>query len=236
MHRQSQRGFRESAVLLYALVSISIVLYPQQSVRETVLFTITLRVSSLCVSSLTFNRAILLSPFVPFIVIFCHVITTSDTKDLTRLEDFVASLLPLCRFSQSIDRLHSLCSVLGTVARLYVEAKSRQQAGGDQNMALVGQEFDTYLSALGLAPGNPIANNPWGALPPDGPAMTASIADPSLQASGFGNPAGLPQGQIQGQEMSVAEMSQAAQLGSWFSGNQYMMGLLEEDMFQFNPT
>ncbi|KAF3396369.1 hypothetical protein F1880_007052 [Penicillium rolfsii] len=180
--------------------------------------------------------AIFLSPFVPFIVIFCNVITKSDTKDLTRLEEFVASLRPLCRFSQSIDRLHHLCSVLGTVARLYVEAKSRKQAGEDQNMASVGQEFDAYLSALGLAPGNAIANNPWGALQPDGPAMTAGMADPSLQASGFGNPSVPAPSQLQGQDMSVAEMSQAAQLGSWFSGNQYMMGLLEEDMFQLHPN
>jgi hypothetical protein len=30
-------------------------------------------------------------------------------------------------------------------------------------------------------------------------------------------------------------MAQAAQLGNWFWGNQYMMGLLEEDLSQFNP-
>lgn len=36
--------------------------------------------------------------------------------------------------------------------------------------------------------------------------------------------------------MSVAEMSQAAQLGNWFSGNQHMLGLLEEDIFQFMPN
>ncbi|KAJ5176882.1 uncharacterized protein N7482_002759 [Penicillium canariense] len=176
--------------------------------------------------------AIFLSPFVPFIVIFCHVITTSDSKDLARLEDFVASLRPLCRFSQSIDRLHNLCSVLGTVARLYVEAKTLKQAGEDQSLASVGQEFDTYLSALGLAPGNAMANNSWRALPTDVSSMTTGIADPSLQASGFG----VPAPQSQGQEPSMAEMSQAAQLGNWFSGNQYMMGLLEEDMLQFNPS
>ncbi|KAJ5461438.1 uncharacterized protein N7458_002990 [Penicillium daleae] len=180
--------------------------------------------------------AIFLSPFVPFIVIFCHVITTSDSQDLTRLEDFVASLRPLCRFSQSIDRLHNLCSVLGTVARLYVEAKSRKQAGEDQNMASVGQEFDAYLSALGLAPGNAVANNPWGAFQPDGSSMNTGVPDASLQTSEFGGPSVSAPGQTQGQDMSMAEMSQAAQLGNWFSGNQYMMGLLEEDMFQFNPT
>jgi hypothetical protein len=99
-------------------------------------------------------------------------------------------------------------------------------------MASVGQEFDAYLSALGLAPGNAVANNPWGAFQPDGSSMTSGVADLSLQASGYGNPS-MP---AQGQDMSMVEMSQAAQLSNWFSGNQYMMGLLEEDMFQFNPT
>ena len=39
----------------------------------------------------------------------------------------------------------------------------------------------------------------------------------------------------QGHEPATAEMAQAAQLGNWFWGNQYMMGLLEEDLSQFNP-
>lgn len=44
-----------------------------------------------------------------------------------------------------------------------------------------------------------------------------------------------PQGQSQ-ETISEAEMMQATQLGNWFSGNQYMMGLLEEDLVQFNPN
>jgi hypothetical protein len=103
-------------------------------------------------------------------------------------------------------------------------------------MASVGQEFDAYLSALGLAPGNAVANNPWGAFQPDGSSMNTGVPDASLQTSEFGGPSVSAPGQTQGQDMSMAEMSQAAQLGNWFSGNQYMMGLLEEDMFQFNPT
>lgn len=178
------------------------------------------------------DRAVFFSPFVPFIVIFCHVIATSDSEDLTRLEDFIASLRPLCAFSQSIDRLHNLCSVLGTVAHLYVEAKSRSQAGEDQTLASVGQEFDTYLSALGLAPGSFMPTG-QGYYHTDVPSMQTSMPDPSSQAFGFSAPVTQSQNQ---DPMSTMEMSQAAQLGNWFSGNQYMMGLLEEDMFQFNPN
>ncbi|KAI2793963.1 hypothetical protein POX_a00552 [Penicillium oxalicum] len=173
--------------------------------------------------------AILTSPFVPFIVIFCHVITTSDRRDLARLEAFTASLQPLCRSSQSIDRLHNLCSMFSTVARLYVEAKARKRAGNDHGMGAVGQEFDAYLSALGLAPGNVMAQNAWGGLTPDGSSsMTFSLTDSSLPTPGFGG---------SGMDLSsMAGISQATQLGNWFSSNQYMMGLLEEDLFQFNPS
>ena len=99
-------------------------------------------------------------------------------------------------------------------------------------MASVGQEFDAYLSALGLAPGHAMAGNPWGAFQPDGSSVAANLADSSMQAAGLGDTS-VP---AQGQDLSMAEMSQTAQLGNWFSGNQYMMGLLEEDMFQLNPT
>ncbi|KAJ5665190.1 uncharacterized protein N7477_007638 [Penicillium maclennaniae] len=175
--------------------------------------------------------AIFFSPFVPFIVLFCHVIATSDTEDLTRLEDFIASLRPLCAFSQSVDRLHNLTSVLGTVARLYVEAKSRSQAGEDQTLASVGQEFDVYLSALGLAPGN-FMPNAQGYYQTDVPTMSTNFSQASSQAFGIS----APGAHSQNQDVSPTEMSQAAQLSNWYSGNQYMMGLLEEDLLQFQPN
>ncbi|CAG8143450.1 unnamed protein product [Penicillium salamii] len=162
--------------------------------------------------------AILLSPFVPFIVIFCNVITTSNREDLARLDEFIASLEPLSSFSQSIDRLHSLCSVLGTVARLYFEANSRPQTDTDENFIQVGQEFDAYLGALGL-PSNFMGNTQLGSglFQPDAPSVHVS-SDPA-PVSGF---------------PAETQDSGAAQLGNWFWGNQYMMGLLEEDLSQFS--
>ncbi|KAJ5365791.1 transcriptional regulator family: Fungal Specific TF [Penicillium concentricum] len=184
-------------------------------------------------------RGILLSPFVPFIVIFCNIITTSNADDLSLLEEFIASLQPLCAFSQSIDRLHTLCSVFGTVARLYFEANTRTQtaADQDQNLAEVGQEFDVYLSALGLAPpthmnppnsGTYPMGNSQGYFQADNPAMHVSPAELSQHhVGGFSAPA--DSSQVQGQGSGTA-----AQLGNWFWGNQYMMGLLEEDLSQVN--
>ncbi|CRL30596.1 Fungal transcriptional regulatory protein, N-terminal [Penicillium camemberti] len=182
---------------------------------------------------------ILLSPFVPFIVLFCNIITTSNGDDLALLEEFIASLQPLTTFSQSIERLHTLCSVLGTVARLYFEANTRTQAAADQeNLIEVGQEFDVYLSALGLAPPthmNPLNSdnsqmvNSQGYSHTDNPAMHVSSAELSQpDVGGFSAP--VDSSQAPGQDLGTA-----AQLGNWFWGNQYMMGLLEEDLSQFNP-
>lgn len=88
--------------------------------------------------------------------------------------------------------------VLYNVAVAYVEAKS-QQAGA---AAPVNQEFDMYLSALGIPP-------------------TDFLAQGARPGAGL-------EGDVVGQTTTQTE-----QLGSWFSGAQQMIGLLEEDLSQF---
>jgi hypothetical protein len=95
-------------------------------------------------------RAILLIPFAPFFVLFCHVIESSSVEDLNLLQAFVTSLIPAIPQSEPVEKLHRLCQVLSNVAALYVEAKAQLPA--DQNMLPIGNEFDMYLSALGLMP------------------------------------------------------------------------------------
>ncbi|KAL0937838.1 fungal specific transcription factor domain protein [Colletotrichum truncatum] len=137
--------------------------------------------------------AILSTPFTPFFVLFCHVIDTSSTEDLKRLNDFVTSLKPACALSEPVEKLHQLCQMLYNVAVLYVETKSQQSEERDP----INDEFDVYLSALGFPPTEyPIQG-----------IETSGLDQPNLQTT---------------------------QLGNWFSGSQYMMGLLEEDLSQFN--
>ncbi|KAF7594035.1 hypothetical protein BBP40_010313 [Aspergillus hancockii] len=161
---------------------------------------------------------ILYSPFVPFIVLFCHVIESSSHSDLERLEEFVKSLQPNCSLSEAIAKMHRLCQVLSNVARLYVEAKSSTQTRENEALASVGQEFDTYLTALGLAP----AQAEYGDVRWNGPvAMPAPmIGDVKEGLEGQGPQTGMPQ----------------TTLGNWYSGNQHMMGLLEEDLSLFDPS
>ncbi|KAF6815489.1 fungal specific transcription factor domain-containing protein [Colletotrichum musicola] len=137
-------------------------------------------------------EAILLTPFTPFFVLFCHVIDSSSAEDLKRLNDFVASLRPACPLSESVEKLHQLCQMLYNVAILYVETKSQQS----EERGPISDEFDVYLSALGFPPAE---------YPVQG-VETGGMTQPTMQT---------------------------AQLGNWFSGSQYMMGLLEEDLSQF---
>lgn len=178
-------------------------------------------------------RTILYAPFVPFIVIFCHIIETSDVTDLHRLRNFIDSLQPTCAVSEGIEKLHRLFSVLYNVAMLYVEAKSKSGGGAhnnqDMDMAPIGNEFDVYLSALGFMPVDEPVGSGAGALPP----AAAPLASPT---SADGNGRFGPGTMALQQQQQQQQQQQANQLGDWFSGNRYMMGLLEEDLSQFHPN
>lgn len=143
-------------------------------------------------------RTIIYAPFIPFIVIFCHVIETSDPEDLRRLELFVQSFKGSCDVSPAVDKLYHLSRVLYNVALLYVEAKAQQIV--DQNMVTIGNEFDMYLNQLGF--------------------MSNDISMAAGPANNDGDDTTKP-------------MLQTTQLGDWFSGNNHVMGMLEEDLSTF---
>jgi len=151
---------------------------------------------------------IMFVPFVPFIVIFCHVIETSDREDLQRLEQFADSLQVSRAVSGAVDKLHRLCRIMTDVAALYVEAKEKGNETADANMTPIGNDFNMYLSQLGF-------------MPPAQPGFDSGGGDV-----------------VAGDEMDSEMLNasyQSAQLGDWFEGGRHMMGLLEEDLSQFQP-
>lgn len=103
--------------------------------------------------------------------------------------------------SQAIEKLHRLCKVLYQVAALYVEAKAQQQQ--DQDMSMVGNDFDMYLSQLGFI-------------------SQQHLSESTVAGGEFGLG-------------DVPVVNQGPQLGDWFSGNRYVMGLMEEDLWDFDP-
>lgn len=154
---------------------------------------------------------ILYVPFVPFIVMFCHTIETSDREALACMGSFVVSLESTLAHSEGVQKLHRLVNVLYNVADTYIEAKDK--ANRDQNLSPIGNEFDMYLGQLGFAPVDETMAN-TGAVGADGEVMPNLATMAASQNPGPGG-----------------------SLGGWFSGNKYMMELLEEDgLNQFNPT
>ncbi|KAI0868423.1 hypothetical protein GGS24DRAFT_482434 [Hypoxylon argillaceum] len=165
---------------------------------------------------------ILYSPFIPFIVIFCLVIEAAGSSagasiadtgaDLARLAAFVRSLETACDVSPSVRKLHQLCQVLYNIASLYVEAKAAEP---DVPGGIGSNEFDMYLSQLGFMP-----------------AMDeGAMAMMGVQTAGSGM-----EGVVDGDgEILSRALAQTNQLEDWFSGKNYMMGLLEEDLSGINP-
>ncbi|RKK99415.1 hypothetical protein BFJ70_g17510 [Fusarium oxysporum] len=96
------------------------------------------------------HRNLVLTPFAPFFVLFGYVIETSSQQDLELMKQFSASIEETSDTLETMQKLSRLCNIMANVAALYVEAKSRQLE--DQAIVPMGDEFDVYLSQLGLVP------------------------------------------------------------------------------------
>ncbi|KAH7142734.1 fungal-specific transcription factor domain-containing protein [Dactylonectria estremocensis] len=100
---------------------------------------------------------LLFAPFVPFIVIFCHVIETQDHTDLAQLHAFITSIQAAPSVSEPAARMHSLFQVLHNVAARYVEYRnSATHKGQSKGMT----QFDNHLATLGF-PHAGICQNDW---------------------------------------------------------------------------
>ncbi|KAK8023778.1 hypothetical protein PG993_011844 [Apiospora rasikravindrae] len=163
---------------------------------------------------------ILYAPFIPFIVIFCQVIenagSDASTSDLRHLERFIQSLEAGCGISPAVEKLHRLSTVLYNVALLYAEAKAQQ--AWDQDMVPVGNEFDLYLSQLGIMP------------------MDESGGSGSTDPTGAGNDVNGAGAGAGGGGSGTDDIMRNVQLGDWFSGNNHILGLVEEDLSSFNTS
>lgn len=171
--------------------------------------------------------SLLQAPFTPFIVLFCNIITHCNEQDLITLSDFVISLDSARATSEGAERLYKVCHLFLLVAKHYLEAKRNEanaQRGSvnqdgfyvtnppntsnatTQQLDANGMnQFDPYLSALGLLP-----NNPWSNIP-SGPY--ASTMGPNT---------------FQGLDDNT--MMQQNTVQEWFSGSRYIMGLMEDDI------
>lgn len=85
------------------------------------------------------------APFVPFIVLFCHVMETRDQADAARLDAFVRSIQAATTVSEHAAKMHRLFQVLESIARRYVEINTVNGHASSSASAM-----DASLAALGF--------------------------------------------------------------------------------------
>ncbi|KAM5353373.1 hypothetical protein ACJ41O_000023 [Fusarium nematophilum] len=155
------------------------------------------------------NAALLHSPFIPFNILFCNIVETSECSDLQLLGRFVGALelsASIPRYSASCRRQLPIFRSLYDVAAKYIEAKAKvlqQHPSADSNLTGLGME--TIMRA------EESASTPTGMkqpeMPKDGPQDTINETPDDF-----------------GVEMDLS----SAEIGDWFYHSQQMMRLLED--------
>ncbi|KAL4886138.1 hypothetical protein BJY04DRAFT_213673 [Aspergillus karnatakaensis] len=186
--------------------------------HQAVVYELSTKASSFVLSAYV-NWTILFTPFVPFIVLFCHSIETGDEKDLAQMHDFVNSIESTCQHSAAIAKHHRLFQVFYGVAVKYNELKKASTPSQDE-YAHIRNEVDAQLSALGLQ-----------IQPSHGYDLSGS-AQAGIPGSGYSgvDASGQPQG-ITGSGQGQGQ--QAASLEGWVSFNHHVMGLLDYNDLPF---
>jgi hypothetical protein len=161
------------------------------------------------------HRPLLELPFVPFTVIFCHVIGTSSAGDLGYLEGLVKSLrASSCRQSiyPTCDKQSQVFETLYNVACEYIQVVSRQEH--------VDVGFSSFAELFGL----PVNNG-------NGTSLGAFGLDPNLP---YGQYLGKPDssgGDLQEVQSSSWELdTEGAKLGDWLRKNKNMMRMMEGNL------
>ncbi|RAQ76499.1 C6 transcription factor [Aspergillus flavus] len=212
----------------------------------------TLREHDLCVALITrargktvfleayINWTITQSPFIPFIILFCHIIETSEAADLQHMKGLVETLE-----SASNSRVHSTCSkqrrlfrALYDVAAQYVEIRSRANGGrGGMSWSVTRQQYaDAFSSATsnGLGFSTLDSGGTVGALGTMNPADASGPMASHDKANG--DRVGLVDGLVEPMELQNTAFGDidievdysGAQLWDWFNKNQAIMRMLED--------
>lgn len=191
------------------------------------------------------NEIILLAPFMPFLILFCNIIETSNSSDLDRLRQLVDSLQSMAQsphYSACSKRLRIL-KPLYDVAAKYVESKTKGQSGGMPRDSFTDLDMDTYLDSntvwFGTDSHSPelfTAPETWSLDRPQTPAAASSDGTtedqghPAMnQASNFQPRATISTMQPQVPDDFIMELdTPGVQLGSWFYQSHQMMRLLDD--------
>ncbi|KAK1147148.1 hypothetical protein N8T08_001887 [Aspergillus melleus] len=173
------------------------------------------------------NWTISQSPFIPFIILFCHIIETSDASDLEHMIGLVQTLE-----STSSESAYRMCSrqrrlfrALYDVAAKYVEVKSCAHG------AQPGMSWS--MESLGLQAINSAGNAEY---PRTIDSVDVPTSHMSLRDEAVGEGIGVVDGlvgpwalqNLAGGDVDMEMDLSGAQLWDWFNKNQSIMRMLED--------
>ncbi|KAF5516928.1 putative transcriptional regulatory protein [Colletotrichum siamense] len=173
-----------------------------------------------------FQWSLLFAPFVPYIVMFCHVIETQDKADLARLGDFSASIQIAAQISEAAFKAYHLFHTLHDIAVRYLELYAAHPQNGQGK---AGPEMDWFLEALGIAPPGQENDGQWH-LASDAPWFGTDLID-SMGAEGATvNDATQRRPSA---TQPLARVGNELELESWLQNNEAVMEFLRETEFSF---
>ncbi|CAI6019999.1 unnamed protein product [Clonostachys chloroleuca] len=98
------------------------------------------------------NWTLVFLPFIPFFVLFCHVIQKRDRNDLARLKAFVGSISPASEHSRFASH-HRLFKAFYNAAEGYLRPKDSLEPPQQQDSELE-QQIETCFSTVGIQASN----------------------------------------------------------------------------------
>ncbi|ENH68143.1 hypothetical protein FOC1_g10003772 [Fusarium oxysporum f. sp. cubense race 1] len=165
-------------------------------------------------------QALIHSPFVPFIVVFCHIIETGDKNGLDLLESVIKTLQPVTdsAFSSGAKKEFHLFKALYDAARNYLEAR----------LSKVSIGFGSWENASSSAHVPSPAHQQPALLTP---ILNLPNSQTSLSASLEGTAEWMAQQMEVPGSMDTDIDQYGAQLGNWLHMNNQMTRALEDSYF-----
>ncbi|KAE8159234.1 hypothetical protein BDV40DRAFT_273732 [Aspergillus tamarii] len=163
------------------------------------------------------NWTILFTPFTAFIVVFCHVIESGDVEDLRRIRTFADSIQEAAQYCKAILKHKRLFSAFVDVAVHYTKLKS--SPGSHQGKFMYHRVEEGWQQSI-----------------PDEQTQGASQTNNQPQEAVEMIPSSLSSIEPLAQGQSIQGLGWNQQDlwgGNWFSINQQIMELMEQDAFSF---
>ncbi|KAJ5185889.1 Transcription factor [Penicillium cf. griseofulvum] len=177
------------------------------------------------------SEIIFLAPFMPFLILFCNVIETSDLGDLDHLQRLVDGLQSMARSKRysACSKQLQILSPLCNVANKFVETKARRKSGGLMSGHFTDLDINKYLDSNDFWFGIESCPSPIFAAPEHCPASDAQRPVAAFPTEGTGDqghqvvnpPFGLqPRANTLGLQYQLPEYSMeldapGSQLESW---------------------